>query len=160
MKSLFRSLTQLQRAFEKSPYKSIDYFLEILLFTKVDVPKDVPNQNNLKTSNLQTLQNLQSLQNLQNRAALKKTEVKTTEDAAEQRTLLHFVKKKKLKSVSIKIQENEETQNELNSNDEIPSKDWFQVYLTRPSLKWTVLGQSGRSLSAKLGGPKTESQQS
>ena len=151
MKSLFRSLTQLQRAFEKSPYKSIDYFLEILLFTKVDVPKDVPNQNNLKTSNLQTLQNLQSLQN---RAALKKTEVKTTEDAAEQRTLLHFVKKKKLKSVSIKIQENDETQNELNSNDEIPSKDWFQVYLTRPSLKWTVLGQSGRSLSAKLGGPR------
>ena len=147
MKSLFRSLTQLQRAFEKSPYKSIDYFLEILLFTKVDVPKDVPNQNNLKTSNLQTLQNLQSLQNLQNRAALKKTEVKTTEDAAEQRTLLHFVKKKKLKSVSIKIQENEETQNELNSNDEIPSKDWFQVYLTRPI-------KSGRSLSAKLGGPR------
>ena len=138
MKSLFRSLTQLQRAFEKSPYKSIDYFLEILLFTKVDVPKDVPNQNNLKTSNLQ---NLQSLQNLQNRAALKKTEVKTTEDAAEQRTLLHFVKKKKLKSVSIKIQENDETQNELNSNDEIPSKDWFQVYLSRSSLKWTVLGQ-------------------
>ena len=142
MKSLFRSLTQLQRAFEKSPYKSIDYFLEILLFTKVDVPKDVPNQNNLKTSNLQTLQNLQSLQN---RAALKKTEVKTTEDAAEQRTLLHFVKKKKLKSVSIKIQENDETQNELNSNDEIPSKDWFQVYLSRSSLKWTVLGQSVRS---------------
>ena len=127
MKSLFRSLTQLQRAFEKSPYKSIDYFLEILLFTKVDVPKDVPNQNNSKTSNLQTLQNLQSLQNLQNRAALKKTEVKTTEDAAEQRTLLHFVKKKKLKSVSIKIQENDETQNELNSNDEIPSKDWFHI---------------------------------
>ena len=74
MKSLFRSLTQLQRAFEKSPYKSIDYFLEILLFTKVDVPKDVPNQNIPKTSNLQTLQNLQSLQK---RAALKKTEVKT-----------------------------------------------------------------------------------
>ena len=122
MKSLFRSLTQLQRAFEKSPYKSIDYFLEILLFTKVDVPKDIPNIP--KTPNLQTLQNLQSLQN---RVALKKTEVKTTEDAAEQRTLLHFVKKKKLKSVSIKIQENEETQNEQNSNDEIPSKDWFHV---------------------------------
>ena len=51
--------------------------------------------------------------------------MKTTENAAEQRTLLHFVKKKKLKSVSIKIQENEETQMELNSNDEIPSKDWF-----------------------------------
>ena len=151
MKSLFRSLTQLQRAFEKSPYKSIDYFLEILLFTKVDVPKDVPNQNNPKTSNLQSLQNLQ---NLQNRAALKKTEVKTTEDAAEQRTLLHFVKKKKLKSVSIKIQENEETQNELNSNDEIPSKDWFQVYLFRPSLTWTVLGQSVRSFVANLGFPK------
>ena len=116
MKSLFRSLTQLQRAFEKSPYKSIDYFLEILLFTKVDVPKDVPNQNILPNQHLQNLQ------------ALKKTpEVKTTEDAAEQRTLLHFVKKKKLKSVSIKIQENEEASNELNSNDEIPSKDWFQI---------------------------------
>ena len=113
MKSLFRSLTQLQRAFEKSPYKSIDYFLEILLFTKVDVPKDLPNQN-ISTN--------QSLQNLQ---ALKKSEVKTTEDAAEQRTLLHFVKKKKLKSVSIKIQENEDASNDFNSNDEIPSKDWF-----------------------------------
>ena len=119
MKSLFRSLTQLQRAFEKSPYKSIDYFLEILLFTKGDVPKDLPNQN---ISTNQNLQNFQSLQNLQ---ALKKSEVKTTEDAAEQRTLLHFVKKKKLKSVSIKIQENEDASNDLNLNDEIPSKDWF-----------------------------------
>ena len=32
MKSLFRSLKQLQTAFEASPYKSIDFFLEILLF--------------------------------------------------------------------------------------------------------------------------------
>ena len=32
MKSLFRSLKQLQTAFDQSPYKSIDFFLEILLF--------------------------------------------------------------------------------------------------------------------------------
>ena len=31
MKSLFASLKYLQKAFEQSPYKSIDYFLEILL---------------------------------------------------------------------------------------------------------------------------------
>ena len=31
MKSLFASLKYLQKAFDQSPYKSIDYFLEILL---------------------------------------------------------------------------------------------------------------------------------
>ena len=40
MKSMFASLKQLQKAFEQSPYKSIDYFLEILLLANqaIDEP--------------------------------------------------------------------------------------------------------------------------